>query len=91
MRYLEAIFGTYLRGLLTIGSIRRAMLYGIAVGVVAGVILAIDTGYWPLIFVCCGAGLTLGISVGLIARGVSIMRRRDECVESDRPSEEERK
>jgi len=36
MKYLEAIFGTYLRGLLAIGSIRRAMYYGIAVGAVGG-------------------------------------------------------
>ena len=57
---------------------KEQWLYGVAVGAVAGVILAIDTGYWPLIFVCGGIGLTLGITVGLIARGVSIMRRRDE-------------
>jgi len=91
MRYLEAIFGTYLRGLLSIGSIRRAMFYGVGIGAVAGVILAIDTGYWPLILICCGVGVFLGISVGLIVRGVSIMRRRDESVDSDSQSEEERK
>ena len=78
MNYLEAIFGTYLRRLLAIGSIRRGMLYGIAVGAVAGVVVAVDTGHWPLILVGCGVGLTLGITVGLIVRGVSIMRRRDE-------------
>jgi hypothetical protein len=75
MRYLEAIFGTYLRGLLAIGSIRRAMYYGIAVGAVGGVVVAIVKGYWPVIFVGCGIGLVLGISVGLIVRGVSIIRR----------------
>ena len=91
MKYLEAIFGTYLRGLLAIGSIRRAMYYGIGVGAVAGVTLALVKGHWALILVGCGVGLTLGISVGLIVRGVSIMRRRDECLESDCPSEEERK
>ena len=78
MRYLEAIFGTYLRRLLAIGSIRRGMFYGIAVGAVAGVIVAVDTGYWPLIVVGCGTGLTVGITVGLVVRGVSVMRGWDE-------------
>jgi len=78
MRYLEAIFGTYLRRLLAIGGIRKAMYCGIGVGVVAGVTLALVEGHWALILVGCGAGLVLGISVGLIVRGVSIMRRGDE-------------
>jgi hypothetical protein len=91
MRYLEAIFGTYLGRLLAIGSIRKAMWYGIGVGAVAGVTLALAKGHWALILVGCGIGLTLGISVGLVVRGVSIMRRRDESLESERLSEEERK
>jgi hypothetical protein len=75
MRYLEAIFGTYLRGLLAIGSIRKATYYGIGVGGVVGVIIALVKGYWPVIFIGCGVGLVLGITLGLIIKAVSTIRR----------------
>ena len=76
MGYLGYIFATALRRLLAIGSIRKAMYYGIAVGGVVGVIIALIKGYWPLIFVGCGVGFVLGVTLGLIIRAVGIMRGR---------------
>lgn len=76
MGYLGYIFGTALRRLLVIGSIRKAMYYGIAVGAVVGVMVALVKGYWPLVFVGCGVGFVLGMTLGLIIRAVSITRGR---------------
>jgi len=76
MGYLGYIFATALRRLLAIGSIRKAMYCGVAVGGVVGVVIALVEGHWPLIFVGCGVGFGLGISSGLIIRAVSIIRGR---------------
>jgi hypothetical protein len=78
MGYLGYVFATALRRLLAIGSIRKAMYYGIAVGGVVGVTIALVKGYWPLIFVGCGVGSVLGVVLGLIIRAIGIMRGRDQ-------------
>jgi hypothetical protein len=78
MGYLGYVFATALRRLLAIGSIRKAMYYGIAVGGVVGVTIALVEGHWPLIFIGCGVGLVLGVALGLIIRAIGIMRGRDQ-------------
>jgi putative Ca2+/H+ antiporter (TMEM165/GDT1 family) len=80
-----------LRRLLAIRSIRKAIYCGMAVGTIVGLIVALVVGHWAVILVGWGIGTVLGVSLGLIIRGVGIMRRGDEGVESEHSSEEERK
>jgi hypothetical protein len=64
-----------LHRLLPIRSMRKWIYGGIVVGVVAGEIIALVKGYWPVILIGFGVGSVLGVTLGLIVRGVSIMRR----------------
>ena len=73
--YLWAIV---LRRLLVIKSIRKAIYYGIGIGAVAGLIIALVEGYWQAILAGCGIGLILGVTSGLIIRAVRLMRRSDQ-------------
>jgi hypothetical protein len=73
--YLWAIA---LRRLLVIKSIRKAIYYGIGIGVVVGLIIAVVEGYWQAILAGCGIGFVLGVTLGLIIRAVRIMRRSDQ-------------
>jgi len=73
--YLWAIV---LHRLLVIKSIRKTIYYGIGIGAVVGLIIAVVEGYWQVILIGCGIGLILGITLGLIIRAVSILRRSDQ-------------
>jgi hypothetical protein len=73
--YLWAIA---LRRLLVIKSIRKTIYYGIGIGAVVGLIIALVQGYWQVILIGCGIGFVLGVTLGLIIRAISIMRRSDQ-------------
>jgi hypothetical protein len=75
MGYMGFIWARVLRNLLVIKSIRKAIYYGIGIGAVVGLIIAVVEGYWQLILLGCGIGLVIGVTLGLIIRAVSIMRR----------------
>jgi len=77
MRYIGFIGVRALRNLLVIRSVRKAIYYGIGIGAVVGLIIAVVEGYWQVILIGFGIGLILGITLGLIIRAVSIMRRGD--------------
>lgn len=74
---LGYVWARVLRGLLAIGEIRKAILGGIAVGAVVGLIIALVKGYWPLILVSCGVGSVAGTTFGLIIRFIRITSRRN--------------
>ena len=78
MRYIGFIGARALRNLLVIRSVRKAIYYGIGIGAVVGLIIAVVEGYWQAILAGCGIGLILGVTLGLIVRAVSIMRRSDQ-------------
>jgi hypothetical protein len=73
--YLWAIA---LRRLLVIRSIRKAIYYGIGIGAVVGIVIAVVEGHWQMILLGCGIGIVLGVTSGLIIRAVSIMKRSDQ-------------
>lgn len=67
-----------LRRLLPIRSIRKAIYYGMGVGTVVGLIIALVLGYWPVILIGYGIGTVLGVTLGLTVRGIRIIRRGSE-------------
>ena len=75
MGYLGYLWAIALRRLLPIRKIRKWIYGGIVVGALVGVIIALVTGYWQVVLIGCGVGFVVGITLGLVVRAVSIVRR----------------
>jgi ElaB/YqjD/DUF883 family membrane-anchored ribosome-binding protein len=72
------IWAGVLGNLLVIRSVRKAIFYGIGIGAVVGLVIAIVERHWQIILIGCGIGLVLGVTLVLIIRAVSIMKHSDQ-------------